>query len=57
MAYDEVGSNIDNYRKFAEKAAIELLGKTRAKAFVQRIYSAQTQASISRVMAEVRRAI
>jgi len=56
MAYDEV-TNIDAYRKFAEKAAVELLGKTRAKAFVQRIYDAQTSASISRIMTEVRRSI
>lgn len=56
MAYDEC-VNLDAYRKFAERAAIELLGKTKAKAFVQRIYDAQSSAGISRIMTEVRRAI
>ena len=57
MAYDEVGSKLANYKKFASTAARELLGKTKAREFITEIEKALTEAEVSRVMVSVRRAI
>ena len=57
MAYDEVGSKLANYKKFASTAARELLGKTKAREFIKEIEKALTEAQISRIMTAVRRAL
>ena len=57
MAYDEVGSKLANYKKFASTAARELLGKTKAREFITEIERAVSEAQVSRIMTAVRRAI
>jgi len=56
MAYDEI-KTLENHKEFSAKAVRELLGRERSRSFIERIMSAPSVATISRVMVEVRRAI